>query len=365
MIGFNYFALLRLCTILLGRYVKYITVDESTENVHFKFMKLIFVLLTLILFNQVGTFGQPVSQITQENSKVPVRRLEPIPEYIDDNFESLILLEYNKALDSLKKTTPNTELAYYNAWCHFVNGRIYDAYEAINEYLKHPLSNQYFGQILLGKIQFTRLNKHQSIEALDKAISLEPTKQYAYLEKSRVYALTKNVDEGLSFTNKCMKQFPDEGKFYLNRAMLFSDSNNPKKAIGDFSSFLGSASRKDSSDLVLAYFGLGKSYLIAKDLNHALAQTNAGLKMFPDYFPGYGLRGEINFRLKDFDSSLQDFKKMEEKMQASYYWKMIASIYEIKGDIESACGYYNEQCRLFQDNEACSKLRKLNCKSLK
>jgi tetratricopeptide (TPR) repeat protein len=328
-------------------------------------MKLTLVTLILVIFNQAETFGQ-VSQIAQEKSTGSAKRLEPIPEYIDDNFKSLILLEYHQALDSLEKTVSDKELAYYTAWCHFINGQMFDAYEDINEYLNHTSSkNRYYGQILLAKIQFARLNKYQPIEALDKAISIEPTKPYAYLEKSRIYALTKNVEEGLGFTDQCIKQFPGEGNFYLNRALLLSGSDNPKKAIENFNFFLTSATRRDSSDLMLVYFGLGKSYLQAKDYINALDQTTLGLQMFPDYSPGYGLRGEINFRLKDYDSSLKDFKKMEEKMQASSYWKMIANIYEIKGDMESACGYYNEQCRLLRDAEACAKLRKLKCRTLK
>ena len=328
-------------------------------------MRLGLLILTLALLNQVGAFGQQLSQYTQEKPKNPDKRQEPIPVYIEDTFRSVILLEYTNALDSLKKISPDKELAYYQAWCHFIHGQIFSAYESVSLYLNLPSSNKYFGQILLGRIQHARHNKHQSIESLNNAILLEPTKPFAYLEKSRIYALTKNVDEGLSFTSKCIKQFPDEFNLYIYRAMLYSDSNNPKKAIGDFNSYLNSISKKDTADLLLVYFGLGKSYLLANDLNSALAQTNLGLDIFPDYSPGYGLRGEINFRLKDYDSSLKDFRKMEEKMQASYYWKMIASIYEIKGDIEMACSYYSEQCRLFQDGEACSKARKLKCKTIK
>jgi tetratricopeptide (TPR) repeat protein len=326
-------------------------------------MTLRLIILISVLFIQAGAFGQQLSGITQEIGAS--KQQEPIPDYVENAYRSVILLEYNKALDSLKKITTDKERFYYQAWCHFINGQIFNAFEDINSYLKQPSANKYFGQILLGKIQFARLNKQQSIEALDYAILLEPRKPYAYLEKSRVYALTKNVDEGLSFTSKCIKQFPNEGKLYIYRAMIYSDNNNPKKAIGDFNTYLTSISKKDTADLILVYFGLGKSYLIAKDFHNALAQTSSGLEMFPDFYPGYGLRGEINFRLKDYDSSLRDFKKMEEKMQASYYWGMIASIYEIKGDIEMACGYYNEQCRLFQDVEACSKLKKLKCKSPK
>jgi len=326
-------------------------------------MKFRLLILIMVFLNQAGAFGQQLTGFTQEKPKGPDRRQEPIPEYVEQTYKSLILLEYNEALDRLKKEVPERELAYYQAWCHFINGQIFDAFEAINSYLKHPQSNKYYGQILLGRIQFARLNKYQSFEAFDKAILLEPTKPYAYLEKSRTYALSKNLVEGLSFTNKYIKQFPDEGNFYIYRALLYSDSNNPKKAIGDFNAYLNSTSKKDSADLLLVYFGLGKSYLIAKDYDNALVQTNTGLNLFPDYSPGYGLRGEIFFRLKDYDSSLRDFIKMDERMKSSYYWKFIASIYEIKGDNEAACSFYSELCRLFQDGEACSKTRKLKCKT--
>jgi tetratricopeptide (TPR) repeat protein len=318
--------------------------------------------VTFIL-NLTGTFGQELSLITQEKPKESVNRIEALPEYIENTFSSILLLDYNKALDSLRKITIPKELPYYEAWCHFINGQPFKAYENINIYLSSPSSNKYLGHILLGKIQFTRLHKHQSFEALDKAILLEPTKPYAYLEKSRIYALSKNLDEGLSFTNKYIKQFPNETNFYIYRALLYSDSNNPKKAITDFNTYLNSTSKKDSVDLLLVYFGLGKAHLIAKDYDNALVQTNTGLNLFPDYSPGYGLRGEIYFRLKDYDSSLRDFIKMDERMKSTYYWKFIASIYEIKGDNEAACSFYSELCRLFQDGEACSKTRKLKCKT--
>gem|GEM_PF-6008012 len=331
-------------------------------------MRLRILIVIMVFLNQAGVFGQMLARAMQVKSDESSTLQEPFPEYIEQSYKSLILLEYGEALDRLKKEVPEKELAYYQAWCHFINGQLFDAFEAVSSYLRHPQSNKYYGQILLGRIEFARLNKYPSFAAFDMAILLEPTKLYAYLEKSRVYAFSQDLDEGLSFTNKCIKQFPGEAKFYIYRGLLNSKLNLPKKAIGEFNAYLNSTSRKDSADLLLVHFGLGKSYLLAKDYDNALVQTNTGLNLFPDYPPGYGLRGEILFRLKDYDSSLRDFLKMEERLKSTYYWKFIANIYEIKGDNESACSFYSKLCGLVQgglvqDREACAKIKKLNCKT--
>ena len=332
-------------------------------------MKLLLTILAFVLLGPTATVGQNVSSFTQEISTEGVSQQSSIPAYIDSRFKSLLLLPYKEALDSLnlfmEKTPGDRELIYYRTWCHFINGEFFKAYEDATLYLNQRSSNYYYGYVLLAKIQFERLSKFQALQALDQAIALEPKKPEAYLEKSKIYVSTKNLEEGLTFVQKCIKLFPNESRFYIYRGYLFSDSDNAKKAIANFNTYLNSPSATDSTALMQAYFGLGKSYLMIKNFNEALAQTNRGLQLSPDHSPGYGLRGEIYFRLKDYDAALKDFKKMEEELKASYYWIMIANIYEIKGDLEMACSYYNQHCNLFHNTEGCSKLRKLNCKGAK
>ncbi|MFN7493529.1 MAG: tetratricopeptide repeat protein [Cyclobacteriaceae bacterium] len=283
-------------------------------------------------------------------------------DFDSENARILSVQKYNDAIDSLNENPDSKELLYYRAMCHYINSQAYKAFEDISIYLKQPGANGYYANLLLAKIEYLRLKKFQAIEALDRAMAMEPGKPLAYIEKSRIYALTGNTDEGLSFINRQLKRFPDQASFYLFRGLLMQYSQNEKKAIQDISIYLSSGQLSNKSDLILAHFNLAQCYTSIKDYGKALVQVNKGLEMFPDYSPGYGVRGEIYFYLKDYRAALNDFLVMEERYKSSAYFGMQGFIYENLGELAMACQYYTEACNLAPMSKECAKVRKLRCK---
>lgn len=300
------------------------------------------------------TFGNYAAE-EFKNSKLNI-------DFDSENVKILSIQNYRDAIDSLNETIGNKELLYYRAWCHYLHSQTYKAFEDISNYLSQPGANSYFAHLLLARIEYLRLKKFQSIEALDKAIAMEPNKPLAFIEKSRIYALTGNAEEGISFINRHLKRFPDQLSFYLYRGLLMLDIQNEKKAIEDLTTYLSSREVASKPDLILAHFSLARCYTKIKEYGKAMVQANKGLEMFPDYSPGYGVRGEIYFYVKDYHAALKDFLVMEKRYKSSEYNGMMAFIYENQGELSMACKYYLEACSLAPMSKECAKVRKLRCK---
>ncbi len=329
--------------------------------------KLLF-LSTLSLIFHHSLSAQNIEQIIRGSDKIYYYENELHPEYIDEPYAFILKLEYKDVTDSLtlllEQQPTNFDLYYYRAWSHFINSQVHEAYEDVRIFMKQGgFPKKYYGHILIGKIYYLRQSDKLSIEEFDKAIRLDPKKVYAYSEKSKIYAYSNFDPETAShFIGKAIKNFPNENEFYLYRAIIFSNAGESSKANKDYEKYLTSSIYFDTINYALSYFGLAKNYLQERKYEKALEATNMALLLTPDNYAGLGVRGEINYHLKDNDAALSDFLKMETKFQNSKYWVMIGEIYEKKGDKVNACYYYGEKCRLFPSvQDGCSKFKKLDC----
>lgn len=282
------------------------------------------------------------------------------------SFSYIDNLDRLEALDTLHRLIrtnfDNKDVGFYKAWRYYVNGKIGVAYNEVNEYLKLPHKKySYESYILLGKIQQARLTPNLSIIEIDKAISMNNTRQDAYIEKAKIYAYSRKIQEGIDFINKALKKFPSTVEFYLYRGLILKEKSL-KKSYPDFKKTIDSNSIESNKLLSEAYFGIAQYFLNDKKYNDALEQTERGLELSPNYHEGYGLRGEIKFYLDDLEGAIGDLKKLErDKGEFSYYWTMMGDIYSKLGETEEACHYYNMKCSLFVGDKACAKRRKLKC----
>ncbi len=289
--------------------------------------------------------------------------------YINDNFSFINELDYSLAIDSLSRlineNPDDIELYYYRGWCHMNNRKGALAFDDATKYLRSPQKKStYNALILMGKIHLLRVTPGLALESFERAILHNDSRPEAYLEKANVYARRNNLDDGLQFVNSAIKKFPETDEFKLYRASLYLYVNNTKRALADFQSILDSKKIHDKRILIQSYFGIARINVRKKRYEEALEYAQKGVDLNPQMDLGYGFLGEIKYYLKDYDGSLADFKRFENRGQNSDYWVLIANIYEQQGDINSACIYYNKKCNMFAgDPKSCSKVRKLKCGS--
>jgi len=254
------------------------------------------------------------------------------------------------------------ELTYYLGWSFFALGQIPEAFTEADRYAKFPAKkNAYGGKVLLAKLYAIRGSPVMAERLLDEAIAMKPDRIDAYIEKAGIYAFGSDIPAGLADIKRVVKRFPVDKRPLLYRGILSTRSRDFKGGLGDIREAMGSG-LLSVNELWLANYWAGTASIGRGEFQQALDYAQQCLMVRPEAAVGLGLRGEAYFRLGSLDLALADFEKMVESVKDSYYWEIIASIYETKGDIASACSYYEQYCQLFPNRGiSCSKVKKL-CK---
>lgn len=315
-----------------------------------------------VVFLLVPSFGQ-LETFEIKRSDGTVSTADDVERYLAKEYQFIVTLSYGLALDSLNSSIKNgTELMYYRGWCNYIHGRIPDSFVDADRYSRiSGRENAYGGYVLLARLHRVRMIPALAEKALDQAIALDPNRMDAYLEKARVYANQSQLDEALSSIKDVIKRFPSAVEPYLFRGIILTRQEQFKSGYADIQRVLtqGGLGKRD---FWVANYWAGKACIGTKNFPAALTHANQCLETEPEFLEGYGLRGEVYYRMEKVDEALADFVNMERRVQSSYYWKIIAACYESKNDLPSACRYYEKLCQMFpQQDNYCSKLRKV-CK---
>jgi tetratricopeptide (TPR) repeat protein len=285
--------------------------------------------------------------------------------YLGEEFAFLVDMPPGDALDSLsfmlKGRGDDGEMAYYRAWSYFAHGMIPEAFAEANRYSTLPGKNGYGGKVLLAKLYAVRGSPVMAERLLDAAITMKPDRIDAYLEKAGVYAFRSDVAAGLSEIKGVIKRFPENKRLLLYRGILYTRNREFQSGWTDVKVALESGVLY-GDELWLANYWAGAACIGKSVFPQALDYAQQCLVLKPDNPVSLGLRGEAFYRMDSLDRALQDFEKMVETFKDSYYWEIIAAIYEAKGDIPSACSFYQQYCEMFPDQGvSCKKVKKL-CK---
>jgi Zn-dependent protease len=114
----------------------------------------------------------------------------------------------------------------------------------------------------------------------------------------------------LAAVNQRIQANPDKADFYLDRAQLFAEFGEHKKAIADCNKAL-------QIDLknAWAYFQRGSSWAELKASQQALSDVDQAIHLDPDFMEAYELRAEIRRQRGDKAGADADSRKAEELFQ--------------------------------------------------
>lgn len=324
-------------------------------------MKLPLVLILLVVLLR-PSFGQ-LETLDIKRSDGTVSTTDGVDRYLSTEYQFILTLPYGVAMDSLNSFVKDgTELLYYRGWCHYAQGRIPESFADADRYSRVPArQNVYGGYVLLARLHEARFTPMLAEQMLDKAIAIEPKRIDGYLEKARVYANRSDLDGALASIKDVIKRFPSAAEPYLFKGIILTRQQQYKNGYADIQRAL-TEGNLGNRDFWVANYWAGKACIGTRNYTAALSHANQCIEARPELLEAYGLRGEVYYNMDKLDEALADFVNMERRVQSSYYWKIIASCYERKGDVPSACRYYAKLCQMFpqQDNH-CSKLKKL-CK---
>jgi signal peptidase I len=151
--------------------------------------------------------------------------------------------------------------------------------------------------------------------------------------------------------NKAIIQNPNDSDAYYNRAMVWSERKQFKKALIDISKSI-ELNDKDSvyfSDRAVIYYILG-------DYNNALDDLNKAVDFNPKSASVYNNRGSLKGFLGDYENALYDYNmsiQLDPKDEEVYYNR--ALVHEQLGNINEAIKDYNKFLKIYKANDTKSK----------
>ena len=134
----------------------------------------------------------------------------------------------------------------------------------------------------------------------------------SYNNRGMAFAATDEPDKAIADYSKAIKLAPAYGPAYLNRGNVYSDQGRLDEAIAEFDMLI-----KVFPDYVLPYNSRGAAYYRKGEYDKAIADFNAAVRLKPDYVNAfwnraraYGGKGDLKQALADFDAAIR-FKPKE------------------------------------------------------
>ena len=178
--------------------------------------------------------------------------------------------------------------------------------EAINALNKALELNPEFYQSYInrGNIKATLGDLNGALDDFNKAISIKPDYYSAYNNRGATYAQAGKIEEALSDFNKCLNLNPEYSKAYCNRGLAYLNLKNYEKAIEDFNKCI-----KISPLYYPAYNFRALVYVRMRNLNEALKDLDKCLSIQPDFPDGLYNRGVLRLQLNQKQSACEDLAK--------------------------------------------------------
>jgi tetratricopeptide (TPR) repeat protein len=156
--------------------------------------------------------------------------------------------------------------------------------------------------------------------------------------KGAVYHEKGQVDKAISEYNKAIEIDPTFVWAYVNRGNVYEDNSEYDQAISEYNKAL-----KINSKLAAAYFNRGFVYDKKGEYDKAIADYNMAIKINPKLADAYHNRGVIYFWKGQFDQAISDYTKAIEinpRKAESYHSRGLA--YSRKGQFDQAISDYTK-----------------------
>lgn len=128
----------------------------------------------------------------------------------------------------------------------------------------------------------------KAIEALGKAIELNPKLCDAYLRRAMLYGAMGDHEKAIIDASRAIQLDPWQSAAYFNRGVAWSARGDERKAIDDFSKSI-----ELNPNQANAYFSRGLSRAKARDVEKALKDMDKAIELEPKFGNAYQIRSKL------------------------------------------------------------------------
>jgi tetratricopeptide (TPR) repeat protein/predicted aspartyl protease len=204
-----------------------------------------------------------------------------------------------------------------------------------------PSEAGYFFQ--RGRVHAQRQEDELALKDLEETLRLQPNHLDALLVRTQTELSAKHIDAALKDLERADQAAPKEADIRLAVANLYMLADHPDLAVGQFSQWIDT--HRDDGQLAQAYNGrCWARALSGSDLDLALKDCNAALRLRPKAPAFLDSRGLVYLRMGKYDKAIEDYDaslKQWPKNAWSLYGRGIAKLrkgltVEGQKDIEAA-----------------------------
>lgn len=128
----------------------------------------------------------------------------------------------------------------------------------------------------LGHLDRSQENLEKAIEALDKAIKLNSTFDWAYIDKAIVLARYANITEADKVFDEVIKKCPNNDRAWYQRGVMYGKTNNYTQSLYAFDNTIAKNPKNDD-----AWYAKGYIFYIQNDSQRAVQSFNNATKINP------------------------------------------------------------------------------------
>lgn len=166
-----------------------------------------------------------------------------------------------------------------------------------------------------GRVHAQRREGELALKDLEETLRLQPDHVDALLVRAQAEIRDRHIDAALSDLSRADQVAPQQADVRLSVANLYMAADHPEMAAGQFSQWVDS--HRDDGQLAQAYNGrCWARALTGSDLNLALKDCNAALRLrpnTPEFLDSRGLvylrMGKYGKAIEDYDASLRKWPK--------------------------------------------------------
>ena len=147
--------------------------------------------------------------------------------------------------------------------------------------------------------------RDKKIEALTKAIELDPNYTYAYINRGNVYFDKGQYDRAIEDYSRAIALNPDDAYIYGVRGRAYVNSGQYGKAIKDYNKAIA----LDPND-ALVYYNRGDVYFDKGQYDRAIEDYNKAIALNPNNASAYNNRGVAYERIGNIiNKAISDYQK--------------------------------------------------------
>ena len=193
-----------------------------------------------------------------------------------------------------------------------------------------------------GEECYNKRDYNGAIEALNKAIEIDPNYANAWAWLGAVYNDFGNSEKAMAMNLKAIEINPKNAMAWNNIGVTYSNLGNLDKAIESYE-------RACSLDkkLYYPYSNLGRVYLDIGDFDKAIEYCNKAVEISPQRCYTWCAFGEVYFLSGNFRKAEENYNKaIELEPNNPAVWQSFGTFYKSQGKDEKAAEYFNKSIEL-------------------